>query len=77
VRRLTGVARGGALDIARHSLERGTSCAAAGAISWHSNARIAEKHRNIDKAHLEIMPGMILYRRIPRPSWRQFQDARE
>jgi hypothetical protein len=46
-RRLTGVARGCALDIARHSLLRGLSWAAAGAITQLSKARTAEKVRNM------------------------------
>jgi hypothetical protein len=41
------VARGGAFAIARHSLPRGASSAAAGKISCNSKARTAEKHRNM------------------------------
>jgi hypothetical protein len=46
-RRLTGVARGGALDIARHSLLRGLSWAAAGATRKESKARKAQKDRSM------------------------------
>jgi hypothetical protein len=45
-RRLTGMARGAALAIARHSL-RGASCAAAGATSAASKAKTAGKHRSM------------------------------
>src|SRR5258708_29734292 len=63
-RRLTGVARGGAFVIARHSLPRGASSAAADAMSWHSKARTAEKIRNMAGPVSGARPA--LYRAIPR-----------
>src|ERR1700752_559796 len=71
-RRLTGVARGGALDIARHSLLRGASWAIAGATTEASKAKTAENNRNMAGAR-PIRPA--LYRATPSPSWRHFSPS--
>jgi hypothetical protein len=70
LRRLTGVARGGALAIARHSL-REDSWAATDEISEPSKAKTTGKDRNMARP-IQEMPGMTLYRRILRSSWRHF-----
>jgi hypothetical protein len=62
---LTGRARGGAFDIARHSLPRGVFWAAAGEISKLAKTKAAEKYRNMARPVLKeacpkVTPGMTL-----------------
>jgi hypothetical protein len=70
-RRLTGVARGGAFAIARHSLPRTTSSAAADPISDVSKAAMTKSDRNIGTP-VSDNARAILYVRSPQLSLRQY-----
>src|ERR1700754_4236993 len=64
-RRPTGTARGGALAIARHSLPREASCAAADAAGNPSRARTMDRHRSM-VMWISRYPQRTLYRKILR-----------
>ena len=68
-----GVARGGAFAIARHSLLRGASCAAADATSEPSKAKTTGKYRTMARPVFKEVP--VLYRAILHPSSRHFSFA--